>query len=158
MNGIILNFSVTTNSGQIKGHDNSRYHFQGTAWRENSQPQKAMAVDFEIDTTTGEAIDIFSLDTDPGNTPPQNSKTANHMIGYALFSLIISSLCLLTTFCGYRYSLASRDDFGVIVFFIHFITASLITALATLKNHYAGTRMAMAALIISVIAVFMALP
>lgn len=48
MKGMILDFSVQTNTGVITGDDATRYHFLGSEWKESALPQRGMKVDFDI--------------------------------------------------------------------------------------------------------------
>lgn len=49
MKGVVIDFSIQTNSGLISGDDGNRYTFTGSEWRENSPPMRGMRVDFDID-------------------------------------------------------------------------------------------------------------
>ncbi|MFW2125039.1 DUF805 domain-containing protein, partial [Acinetobacter ursingii] len=51
MKGIILDFSIQTNSGIISGEDQKRYSFIGSEWKESSPPQRGLKIDFDLDTT-----------------------------------------------------------------------------------------------------------
>ncbi|WP_336024160.1 DUF805 domain-containing protein [Acinetobacter lwoffii] len=58
MKGIILDFSIQTNSGIISGEDQRRYSFIGSEWKESSPPQRGLKIDFDLDTT-GQAIGVY---------------------------------------------------------------------------------------------------
>ncbi|MDV8157869.1 DUF805 domain-containing protein [Acinetobacter bereziniae] len=58
MKGIILDFSVQTNSGIISAENTNRYHFTGSEWKESTSPQRGQKVDFDIDEK-GQAIAIY---------------------------------------------------------------------------------------------------
>ena len=57
MKGIILDFTIQTNSGIISGDDNNRYRFSGAEWKDLKLPKKGQRVDFGINE--GEAIEIY---------------------------------------------------------------------------------------------------
>lgn len=58
MKGIVLDYSIQTNSGVIVGDDQKRYHFSGSEWKVNNAPQRGMNVDFDVNET-GNAIAIY---------------------------------------------------------------------------------------------------
>lgn len=58
MQGRVLDFSVSANEGLISGTDGKRYRFKGDAWKKNTNPQKGMLINFEIDQLYKEAINI----------------------------------------------------------------------------------------------------
>ncbi|MDF7675856.1 hypothetical protein PT286_03800 [Neisseriaceae bacterium ESL0693] len=154
MQGKILDFSISTNTGFISGNDNARYRFKGNAWREQVNPEKNMLVDFDIDQISGEAIDIFICEPKQQHDT-QTSKISNGKIGYAITSLFCSIFCLLVTFGGYEFNQNDRDLTNG---FILFMVIAIVTAIITLKNKYDGNKMAISSLIICAIALLMAIP
>ncbi|MFW1810914.1 DUF805 domain-containing protein [Acinetobacter ursingii] len=58
MKGIILDFSIQTNTGIISGDDSTRYHFLGNEWKETVAPQRGMKVDFDLNAQ-GQAIGVY---------------------------------------------------------------------------------------------------
>lgn len=60
MKGQILDYSIQTNSGIISGDDQNRYNFTGVEWRGQRPPTRGDRVDFDIDSTTGNATQIFT--------------------------------------------------------------------------------------------------
>lgn len=60
MKGQILDYSIQTNSGIISGDDQNRYNFIGAEWRGQRPPTRGDRVDFDIDSTTGNATQIFT--------------------------------------------------------------------------------------------------
>ncbi|WP_291354334.1 DUF805 domain-containing protein [Acinetobacter sp. UBA3106] len=66
MKGTILDFSIQTNSGIISADDQNRYNFTGAEWRGQRPPTRGDRVDFDIDSTTGNATQIFTALT-PSN-------------------------------------------------------------------------------------------
>jgi len=60
MKGQILDYSIQTNSGIISGDDQNRYNFTGAEWRGQRPPTRGDRVDFDIDSTTGNATQIFT--------------------------------------------------------------------------------------------------
>ncbi|RZJ23001.1 MULTISPECIES: DUF805 domain-containing protein [unclassified Acinetobacter] len=60
MKGSILDFSIQTNTGIISADDQNRYNFTGAEWRGQRPPARGDRVDFDIDSTTGNAIQIFT--------------------------------------------------------------------------------------------------
>ncbi len=58
MKGIILDFSIQTNTGIISGDDSTRYHFLGGEWKETIAPQRGMKVDFDLNAQ-GQAIGVY---------------------------------------------------------------------------------------------------
>lgn len=58
MKGIILDFSIQTNTGIISGDDSTRYHFLGSEWKETIAPQRGMKVDFDLNVQ-GQAIGVY---------------------------------------------------------------------------------------------------
>lgn len=59
MKGLILDFSVQTNTGVISGDDQNRYQFEGTEWRENNPPTRGMQVDFDVNEA-GQAVQVYA--------------------------------------------------------------------------------------------------
>ncbi len=60
MKGSILDFSIQTNTGIISGDDQNRYNFTGAEWRGQRPPNRGDRVDFDVDSTTGNATQIFT--------------------------------------------------------------------------------------------------
>ena len=60
MKGQILDYSIQTNSGIISGDDQNRYNFTGAEWRGQRPPTRGDRVDFDVDSTTGNATQIFT--------------------------------------------------------------------------------------------------
>ena len=60
MKGQILDYSIQTNSGIISGDDQNRYNFTVAEWRGQRPPTRGDRVDFDIDSTTGNATQIFT--------------------------------------------------------------------------------------------------
>ncbi|MGE8558140.1 DUF805 domain-containing protein [Acinetobacter sp.] len=60
MKGTILDFSIQTNTGIISADDQNRYNFTGAEWRGQRPPARGDRVDFDIDSTTGNATQIFT--------------------------------------------------------------------------------------------------
>ena len=59
MKGIILNYSIQSNSGIITCDDGNRYSFVSSEWKEEGFPEKGLVVDFAIGADNGTAKDIF---------------------------------------------------------------------------------------------------
>ena len=62
MKGVILDFSIQTNSGIISGEDQKRYTFVGNEWKELVNPQRGMQIDFDL-SDTGQAIGVYKAVT-----------------------------------------------------------------------------------------------
>ena len=57
MLGQILDFSIQTNSGIIRGDDGNRYQFAGSEWKDTVNPNRGMQVDFEVEGS--DALGIY---------------------------------------------------------------------------------------------------
>lgn len=77
MKGIVLDFSVQTNTGIISGEDTKRYHFIGSEWKETTSPQRGQIVDYDINEQ-GQAVAIYfeikATSTFSTQTTEQSSK------------------------------------------------------------------------------------
>lgn len=112
MKGIILNFSIQTNSGIISGEDSQRYSFVGNEWKERSAPERGLKVDFDI-TPQGQAIDIYlelisNLSTDNTTLPKQIVKSEDQ---YQFVDWFIKCLKNYANFNGR----ANRQEFWFFV-------------------------------------------
>jgi len=58
MTGRILGYDIADASGTISGDNGSRYKFSKENWKDTTQPQKEMKVDFEADDE-GNAKEIY---------------------------------------------------------------------------------------------------
>lgn len=58
MKGKVLDFSIQSNTGIILGDNGSRYPFTGQQWKEQINPIRGTAVDFEV-STDQQAIAIY---------------------------------------------------------------------------------------------------
>ena len=58
MKGKVLDFSIQSNTGIILGDNGSRYPFSGQQWKEQINPIRGTAVDFEV-STDQQAIAIY---------------------------------------------------------------------------------------------------
>ena len=56
MKGQVLDFTVDENSGVISGTDGVRYSFKKEDWKDDREPARGMAVDFEADGETAKSI------------------------------------------------------------------------------------------------------
>lgn len=100
MKGIILDFSIQTNSGIISGDDQKRYSFTGSEWKENFPPQRGLKIDFDLDTA-GQAIGVYkALDS----SIKSNSHTINSIEkseeDYNIFDWFIKCLKNYANFNG----------------------------------------------------------
>ncbi|MCL2636044.1 MAG: hypothetical protein FWD50_05380 [Betaproteobacteria bacterium] len=57
MKGQILNFDIQKNEGVISTSDGSRYVFSGSEWKDNSQPNRGVWVDFDV--REGAAMGVY---------------------------------------------------------------------------------------------------
>ena len=74
MNGLILEFSIQTNSGLISGDDGHRYSFTGVEWQDAASPARGMRVDFEASDSTATAI--YLLPSTSGSTGEKDKLVA----------------------------------------------------------------------------------
>lgn len=92
MKGIILDFSVQTNTGIISGENTKRYHFIGSEWKETVSPQRGQKVDFDVDEQ-GQAIAIyFELKTTFTSTQQNIEQTTKDESTYNLFDWFIKCI------------------------------------------------------------------
>lgn len=61
MEGVILGFDSTTNSGVIKASDDKRYKFSASDFQDKCTIQKGLKVDFVVNTT-GIATEIYTIE------------------------------------------------------------------------------------------------
>jgi len=59
MKGVILDFSIQSNSGVISGDDSKRYTFPGAEWKAQVNPAPGLRVDFDS-TAAGQAVAIYT--------------------------------------------------------------------------------------------------
>lgn len=126
MQGKILDFSIQNNTGIISGGDQKRYQFIGAEWKEQHQPQRGMAVDFDIDAE-GKAIGVYAALT--------NTASANNIIQqlhekneaqYSPFDWFLKCMKNYVNFTGR----ARRQEYW------YFILFYLIGAIATIVLDY----------------------
>lgn len=126
MQGKILDFSIQNNTGIISGGDQKRYQFIGAEWKEQRQPQRGMAVDFDIDAE-GKAIEVYAALT--------NTASANNIIQqlhekneaqYSPFDWFLKCIKSYVNFTGR----ARRQEYW------YFILFYLIGAIATMVLDY----------------------
>ena len=78
MKGKVLDFSIQSNTGIILGDNGSRYPFTGQQWKEQINPIRGTAVDFEVNSAQ-QAIAIY-IDTPIPAQPSSLNKTAHESI------------------------------------------------------------------------------
>ena len=78
MKGKVLDFSIQSNTGIILGDNGSRYPFTGQQWKEQINPIRGTAVDFEVNSDQ-QAIAIY-IDTPIPAQPSSLNKTAHESI------------------------------------------------------------------------------
>lgn len=118
MRGKILGYDVKVNEGSISGDDGTRYVFKKEDWKETVVPSKEMLVDFEVDSNSNNAKNIYYIK----DTVAEN----NNMI-MGLFALGITFFFgFIGTFVS-RLILAKQPIEKVLVpTIIHFIITLLI--------------------------------
>ena len=70
MQGQILDYSIQTNGGVIRGDDGNRYAFTGASWQAPSPPRLGMRVDFDPDGATAAGIYAITGNS-PGSAAPR---------------------------------------------------------------------------------------
>ncbi|WP_120430534.1 DUF805 domain-containing protein [Acinetobacter baylyi] len=100
MKGIILDFSIQTNTGIISGDDSVRYHFLGSEWKETIAPQRGTQVDFDLNNE-GQVIGVYkALNHSTSsilNTSPTYEKSEDQ---YNLFDWFLKCLKNYANFDG----------------------------------------------------------
>lgn len=92
MKGIILDFSIQTNSGIISGEDQRRYTFIGSEWKEVFNPQRGLIIDFDLDTN-GQVIGVYkALNNSISSTSHIMTNTEKSEEDYNLFDWFIKCL------------------------------------------------------------------
>ena len=127
MKGIILNYSIQSNSGIITCDDGNRYSFVSSEWKEEGFPEKGLVVDFAIGADNGTAKDIFkALES---NSIKNGAKDSN--------SELINSdgklkrcwgpilLCFFLGMTGVYHFAIGEDKRGIMKLFL-FFTANLL--------------------------------
>jgi uncharacterized membrane protein YhaH (DUF805 family) len=98
--GIILDFSIQTNSGIISGEDQKRYSFIGSEWKESFPPQRGLKIDFDLDIT-GQAIGVYkALDNSIRSNTHIINSTEKSEEDYNIFDWFIKGLKNYANFNG----------------------------------------------------------
>ncbi|WP_284880589.1 DUF805 domain-containing protein [Acinetobacter variabilis] len=100
MKGIILDFSIQTNSGIISGEDQKRYSFIGSEWKESFPPQRGLKIDFDLDIT-GQAIGVYkALDNSIRSNTHIINSTEKSEEDYNIFDWFVKCLKNYANFNG----------------------------------------------------------
>ncbi|OTG83887.1 DUF805 domain-containing protein [Acinetobacter sp. ANC 4648] len=136
MKGVILDYSIQTNSGVISGDDQHRYSFTGVEWKDQKPPTVGARVDFAIDDS-GHALQIYT--TSGHNNSFQNiskqldqiSDPNKHEEQFNPIDWFVKCLKNYTNFSGR----ARRKEFWffVLIQFIILVIAQIIDSILHLK-------------------------
>jgi TM2 domain-containing membrane protein YozV len=96
MTGRILEFSLATNTGLIRGDNGARYSFAATEWKSDTLPTPGLHVDFQVDGSR--ATDVFRTPNDDVSTSRTDSKSK---LAAGLLALFLGWLGIHKFYLGY---------------------------------------------------------
>jgi hypothetical protein len=132
MKGIILNYSIQSNSGIITCDDGNRYSFVSSEWKEEGFPEKGLVVDFAIGADNGTAKDIFkALES---NSIKNGAKDSNSELnsGYVTPDGMLKRsrapflLCFLFGMTGVYHFAIGENKRGMMKLFLFFASNLLL--------------------------------
>jgi len=100
LQGVLLDFSIQSNTGEISGDDGNRYTFSGDHWLDSGTPVSGTKVDF-VGGEDSTALKIYRAQTGSVARPLENSGTKSR-VAAGVLAILLGGLGVHKFYLGYH--------------------------------------------------------